>query len=133
MFQLYYISTAIDGLTPEDHEDILAKARKNNEALGVTGLLIVKGNHFAQVLEGEKENVMQLFEKIKLDKRHYRVVIISQTQIETRVFSHWKMGFRDVNTAPELLSEVDFSDPKYVDAPENLDKVFRKFVEFQNA
>lgn len=130
MFRMYYISTAIPGLTAKDHEEILQKARKNNATLDVTGLLVVKGNQFAQALEGKKKQVLALFEKIKLDKRHLRIVIISQEEVDTRIFPHWGMGFCDI--APhEGLSEIDLNDPKFVSCPSELDRYFRRVVEME--
>ena len=130
MFRMYYISTAIQGLTENDYQDILAKARKNNVAQGVTGLLIVKGEFFAQALEGEKENVMALFEKIKQDRRHFRVVIISREDVEERIFSNWEMGFRDIGLSDEF-PEVDLGDSRFVNDPTALDRVFRRVVEYE--
>lgn len=130
MFRMYYISTAIPGLTANDHEEILQKARKNNAALDVTGLLVVRGNQFAQALEGEREKVISLFEKIKLDKRHLRIVIISQEEVEARIFPQWEMGFYDI--APhEELSEIDLNDPKFVSCPSELDRCFRRIIEME--
>lgn len=128
MFRMYYISTAAEGLTANDHEDILAKARKNNKAADVTGLLVVKGEFFAQALEGEKENVLALFEKIKRDERHYRVVLISEEEVSERIFSNWEMGFKDINSS-EKLAEVDLGDPQFVSEPGRLNKVFQLIVE----
>lgn len=130
MLRMYYISNVAKGLTARDYEDILAKARKNNQELGITGLLIVKGKFFAQALEGEHQHVMALFEKIKLDKRHEHVVMISQAEVEERIFSTWAMGFRDISFAAQFPN-IDLSDPTLINSPESLDRVFRTVVEME--
>ncbi|MEP3482314.1 MAG: BLUF domain-containing protein [Fuerstiella sp.] len=127
MIRIYYISTAAEGLTSLDYEDILSKARKNNQELELSGLLVVKGGLFAQAIEGREERVSALFEKIKLDKRHHRIVLISKTEIEERLFPNWEMGFKDIDVSESQL-EIDLADPKFVKQPELLDRVFRHVV-----
>ena len=129
MIQLYYISKAASGLTDVDYQDILAKSRRNNPPLGITGLLVVKGGFFAQVLEGPEESVMLQYAKIAEDKRHSGVMRLLVTPTETRAFPKWSMGFQDVNSAPAALSEVHLDDPTYVSDPSAICGVFRKFVE----
>lgn len=127
MIRLYYISTAIEGLTQRDYDDILGKAHANNRKRDVTGLLVVKGGFFAHALEGEEQDVMSLFEKIKTDKRHYRVILISQEEVHERIFLDWEMGFKDINTSEDCV-EVDLNDAQFVDQPDALDRVFRRIV-----
>lgn len=131
MIRMYYISTAIEGLTVLDYDDILTKARENNHKQGLTGLLVVKGGLFAQALEGEEQNVMSLFEKIKSDTRHHRVVVISKNEIEERIFPNWEMGFKDIDLSGDC-PEIDLNDPKFVEQPELLDRVFRHVVELES-
>ncbi|MFK7766053.1 MAG: BLUF domain-containing protein [Mariniblastus sp.] len=132
MIRMYYISTAVEGLAAKDYDEILGKARKNNSKLGVTGLLVVKGGFFAQALEGEEQDVMELFEKIKLDKRHYRVVMISRKEVQERIFQDWEMGFKDINVSVDC-ADVDLNDPKYVEHPELLDRAFRHVIEVETS
>ena len=47
--------------TPGALTELLAKARKNNQALGVSGLLLYHRGSFLQVLEGEEQVVDALF------------------------------------------------------------------------
>ena len=125
---MYYLSTAATGVTTQDHDDILEASRKNNRQRNVTGLLVVKGGYFAQALEGEKQEVTSLFEKIKEDPRHHRIVHISEEEVSERLFDGWEMGYRNINES-EQLSEVDLGDPKFVNNPNELDQVFRRIIE----
>ena len=65
-----YASAASREFTPEELEELLVVARKNNEALGVTGMLLYEKGSFFQILEGPAEAVEPLYAKIGADKRH---------------------------------------------------------------
>ena len=56
-------------------ESILSAARKNNERLDVTGLLVQTPTHFMQVLEGRREAVSQILSKLMTDPRHTDVTL----------------------------------------------------------
>lgn len=83
--------------TPEGLESeiraILALARDHNSARNVTGALLFTALGFAQVLEGSREVVEQLFERICEDPRHADVAVLSFTPTERRSFPDWPMGF----------------------------------------
>ena len=55
---------------------ILTAARFNNSRKGVTGALLFNSGYFAQVLEGPREAVEQIFEKIQRDDRHGDVTVL---------------------------------------------------------
>ena len=96
MVELVYASAALHSFTPKELTDLLAKARKNNQALGVSGLLLYHGGSFLQVLEGEEPVVDALFEKIAKDPRHNRCMVIKRSPIQSRRFADWSMGFVEV-------------------------------------
>ncbi len=50
-----------------------------------------------QVIEGQHNPVKALFEIIEKDPRHHNVIVIDEGKIENRMFSGWKMGFRNLN------------------------------------
>jgi hypothetical protein len=52
----------------------LIENRNNNE--GVNGLLIYSNGNFFEVIEGEKNKIMDLFEDIKQDLRYRNIMII---------------------------------------------------------
>jgi len=94
MQRILYISTARDGVDEAALDGILRSSRRNNAAVGVTGLLVVGGRRFLQVLEGPEEAVASVFERISRDPRHFAVVRLSRKTIETRAFGEWAMGYR---------------------------------------
>jgi hypothetical protein len=59
-------------------DDILQTARKANSLLGISGLLLYRMGHFVQLLEGDEEAVLKLYQKIQLDSRHKECKVLAQ-------------------------------------------------------
>jgi hypothetical protein len=79
---------------------ILASSTRNNDANGITGVLVATKTHFLQILEGEFEALNTTFRRISSDTRHDKIELISFTQIEERKFGEWAMhgiGLFDLN------------------------------------
>ena len=75
-----------------DMEDILTKARTRNEALDITGVLIYVEGVFIQVLEGEKDRVLELMRSIESDPRHNALKLFYQAELSCRTFDAWRMA-----------------------------------------
>ena len=95
LYELIYHSLADNDLTTQEIGDILEKSRQFNGRHSVTGCLLCYQSEFLQILEGEKETVLALYNKIAEDPRHSHLVILGQGEITHRVFEHWTMGFQD--------------------------------------
>ena len=67
--------------------------------IGITGILLYweKTNQFLQVLEGEKNIVFNLYDKISKDTRHSLSKIIYQEDIKERGFKDWSMAFKNID------------------------------------
>jgi len=78
--------------------DLLMICRENNAKIGVTGMLLYRDGFFIQALEGERETVEALLEKISQDPRHTKVLVVHRAEInaEERTFGAWSMGFNKV-------------------------------------
>lgn len=101
MKRLLYISTARADLNPNELETLLAQSRRANAAAGLTGLLIVGGRRFLQVLEGPEAAVTSTYDRIRRDDRHFALVKLHEKNIEARSFASWAMGFeRGGSVAP---------------------------------
>jgi hypothetical protein len=72
--------------------DIVTSAQRNNARAGVTGFLIFDKTWFVQILEGDRANVNEIYNKISRDKRHGGLNIINMRDAETRSFPSWAMG-----------------------------------------
>lgn len=108
MIQITYISSSARPINQNGLEDILVKSRKNNNEVGITGMLIYHNDTFLQVLEGDEEKVDTLMSKIKKDGRHTDCRIVSKKKIQQREYGDWNMGFK-------LLSEKDFRTTKTIE------------------
>lgn len=73
MYEMIYMSTASELLSEEEVNSLLIQARHFNYANYITGVLLYIEGDFLQVIEGEKETIDALFEKIKNDKRHHDI------------------------------------------------------------
>lgn len=91
--QLVYISAAEHDFTEKELQELLAKARQNNMSLEITGMLLFHEGSFIQALEGKKESVEKLYEKIGQDQRHSETRVIFRGELEERDFDSWSMGF----------------------------------------
>ena len=113
MIQLAYVSSTKGLLTVDAIEKILVVSREKNRKLGITGMLLYKGGNVLQVLEGEREEVVALFEVIRKDERHGAIIKLYQTNIKERDFPEWTMGFHELNaeSARRLEGFSEFLDP----------------------
>ena len=93
MRQILYISSKTPG-QEISVGNILIQSRRNNDAVGVTGLLYTDGTRFLQVLEGEGAAVTATFERIRADARHHAVVVLSDKAVAERSFGRWAMAHR---------------------------------------
>jgi hypothetical protein len=93
LFSLAYVSTATQRMTDDDLRSILHTARAFNAARGITGMLTYFGQTFVQVLEGEREEVLELLRCIRHDPRHHSLAVTRTREIESRAFPGWSMAF----------------------------------------
>jgi Sensors of blue-light using FAD len=92
LVRLMYASRAVDAMRPEALNAIMKKSTSNNPAIGVTGVLCFSGEIFLQVLEGGRNQVSKLYNRIAQDPRHADVVLLSYDEISERSFAGWAMG-----------------------------------------
>lgn len=110
MYRIVYTSRSlIDKLDePQYLRDILTEAMRFNQQHEISGVLYLGNRYFLQCLEGEKEAVESVFEKIKRDSRHQEVTCRLQGMSE-RQFSRWHMLFlRQKSVETALLKQWGF-------------------------
>ena len=96
MYSLIYRSVANDNFTKSLIYKMLSEAREYNTDHGITGCLLYHKGKFIQLLEGEEEEVISLFERIKKDHRHHDLELLETENISERLFSEWSMAFQDM-------------------------------------
>ncbi|MCL5130053.1 BLUF domain-containing protein [Algibacter sp. L4_22] len=97
MKTICYISHSVEHKSQEKLKTLYNKAKINNSKQGITGILIYKNQTFLQVLEGEKNTVNEVFERIKIDPRHQHVLKVVDTSIEQIIFQDYHFGFTIVD------------------------------------
>jgi hypothetical protein len=90
MHQLVYASRPF-GFDAAVLSGILVHARKHNAAHDMTGALICRNDLYLQLLEGPKDAIDTLYEKIKADDRHVHVQQLVYRPITIRMFPEWAM------------------------------------------
>jgi hypothetical protein len=88
---------------------IFSVARSSNKKAGVTGALLVSGDWFVQILEGDETVVRALFDRIFSDPRHERVDLLETTDVAPRTFGRWAMAKVAADGEPDipLITNID--------------------------
>ena len=113
MYELLYCSSARPNLTADDIDNILKKSQNFNLEHSITGCLLCFDKQFVQLLEGNKDDVKQLYEIIKKDKRHSNVILMNENDKQFRFFPTWEMKFielsvADMSNVEKVLSANNF-------------------------
>ena len=128
---MIYVSSATKEMSPEDLQFILEQSNRNNQNRNVTGMLLYKNKTFMQVLEGEKENVENLYALITTDSRHRNLKLLVDEEIEQRNFSEWSMGFVNLEGKEfhslETVSEFLAPDSDQSKDPKSVKKLLKFF------
>jgi len=116
LVELKYFSEISRGINLSNLSEITSKAVISNKSNGITGILFFDYGYFGQILEGERGNVEDTWEKIQKDKRHQNVKLLSLTDIKERRFPDWAM---------KLFDATDFSQqfPQFSEIIESLNDV----------
>ena len=80
--------------------DLERKSSERNAKEDITGLLVLSGRTFLQVLEGSAQAITGLFGRIISDKRHRQVELISFESGIERFFYDWNMRLVDLDDLP---------------------------------
>jgi hypothetical protein len=138
VYYLIYSSRSKKDLSKEELFSILEKSRLRNKMMNITGFLLCINEDyhpelinglFLQVLEGEKQDVMKLYESIEKDGRHKDVKLLAEGRLMKRMFNNWSMGYRDMDILKfkSRLDQYDLSEEDLVNAPgdqqDNVDAV----------
>jgi hypothetical protein len=78
----------------QDHEIgvIIRASIRNNRIASITGMLLVRGDQFLQVLEGPAASVRVTYSRILADRRHIAAKLIHQGVADQRAFGDCRTG-----------------------------------------
>ncbi len=113
--RVMYLSKGRRSISQQELLDMCSEFAAKNSKVGVTGVLIRIGNYFVQIIEGPREQILELLGKIKRDPRHSDLTVITQHADNKRVFAQWSMNAIDLdsqyyvnlNSVVELREQVD--------------------------
>ena len=106
MYRLVYVSTASETLTSKEIASILDVSQSNNYERYLTGFLAHNERSFMQALEGDEQEVRELYARIVRDPRHTGVVQIIGEPITVRAFPDWAMNYYRVDNHVGAASMV---------------------------
>jgi hypothetical protein len=105
LVRLIYASRLVTPLTKTAVQQILTVAERHNGESGITGYLCVSPLYALQCLEGPREEVNALYNRIAADSRHRDCALLRYVEPWRRLFPEWHMGYsNELSTAaPESV------------------------------
>ena len=99
-----YVSTATHPLSQSEFDEISKVSVRNNSAVNVTGILVLCGEFFLQILEGEEADVDATLERIRRDPRHRDIQVLKvDHELLHRQFPDWSMQTVQLNHVNDTL------------------------------
>ena len=92
-YEILYVSSLAPETPVTAISEILAKSRRHNQANHVTGLLVFDGARFAHLLEGARDLVFELVERIRADARHVNMEVLHYAPLDERRFVRFGTGY----------------------------------------
>ena len=84
MYTIIYLSSATKLLSDDELNYLLKSSKIRNKKYNITGLLLYIDGDFLQVIEGEKQDVLNLFELIKKDERNRSIICVFNENFEKK-------------------------------------------------
>jgi len=104
---LYVSASALRQNVDDEIVSIRSIAQSRNPALGITGVLIFSGHHFAQFLEGPAAGLEIMKVSICRDDRHTGILTLQSHPIEQRRYGRWALAYSGWATAIDnVLSDA---------------------------
>jgi hypothetical protein len=99
---LCYVSSAKSSLTDLDIDHLFRVNKRNNTEYGISGILVYNYGNFLQILEGDKQKIYFLFEKISQDSRHNNIIKLIDASTDEHIFEGYDSGFVIVENSKKL-------------------------------
>lgn len=127
MYRIIYLSSAVELFSDEEINGLLTLSREKNLKYNITGLLLYSEGNFMQIIEGEKDDIQNLYGNIKKDLRHKNIITVINEPITKRTFSDWKMGFSIID--PIFLKKHPEINPFLSNKSTNTERIANIFIE----
>lgn len=104
---LYVSISTLEENENDEIANIRNTAQSRNPELGLTGVLIFSGRHFAQFLEGRDAGLETMKASIFRDQRHRGVLTLREQPTERRRYGRWSLAYSGRATyVDRVLSEA---------------------------
>jgi hypothetical protein len=101
--RITYVSRFAKPFSESELEKLGESSARNNEELGVTGVLMTSGGIFFQILEGPEEAVDRVYSAIANDTRHTDLVVLELEQnAAERHYPDWSMKAINLDAASHV-------------------------------
>jgi hypothetical protein len=104
--QLIYVSKATQLMGMLSLTRILDSSVRWNETHELTGVLFYDNGHFCQLLEGDKYEILNVWERISNDNRHHILRRLEFAAIEKRSYPDWKLRFYGAEQITQHFKEM---------------------------
>ena len=109
---LYVSISTLEENANDEIASIRSTAESRNPELGLTGVLMFSGSHFAQFLEGPDAGLETMKASIFRDQRHRGVLTLQSESTERRRYGRWALAYSGRATfidrvLSEALRELD--------------------------
>lgn len=130
-YTICYISKSNDALTDKEIKHILEHALVENNRCEVSGVLLHSLGSFFQVLEGNKDHILALYQKILEDDRHHDIFEVYNKPSAKPVFMDYESSFHLV-TSNEKLDQIReyLNKHKTQSTTEKLTRLLKPFIFF---
>lgn len=132
---LIYRSEVTAALSQELLTELIEAAKLSNARKQISGLLLYDYPYFFQALEGPKEALKNLYEKLLADPRHKNVVILADEVISDRQYPKLGMHFMDLqqlklsDTSLDSYRSKNNLQPVNKNIPNKIEKFINQFIE----
>jgi len=91
LYALIYVSKASQNMTKTELKLLQKQTVNNNLDSGISGCLLYREGEFMQLIEGQRQQVLALYNRIKDDCRHIDCKLILEAPVSNRAFRDWGM------------------------------------------
>lgn len=126
MYSIVYVSTAQPDLEELAIKRMLEEFQGINNLRNIRGILLYSRGNFFQVLESEfrnKQDVIDLYENIKNDGRHYDVIKILEKRTSATLFSKYSTAFKSIYNSTNIKELYNFLNEEKKYNPEGYSKI----------
>ncbi|GGD28791.1 BLUF domain-containing protein [Aureimonas glaciei] len=104
--RIAYASHVCPHVGRQEMDDVVTFAEEFNRRNGITGVLAFDGFQVVQILEGPRDVVEALYDRILKDDRHEGIVTLQNHEIEVARFPDWSMIQRPIADVLMLVEDL---------------------------